>query len=131
MNTKLLTICLLLSTLLSGCATLFGEKFIYIQEQSEFDIWYHAYPDYYYGDSAGSHFWVRYQIRGHQKCIGKIQLHFFLIYDEKTYPISFAETCPSIAVTGDRGFPIPAHIQEIIKDNSRLNTRFRHFDYLN
>jgi len=108
-----------------------SEEEIYIQKQSEFDIYYYAYPDHYYGDLAASHFWIWFQIRGHQKCEKEIQLHFSLIYDEKTYPLSFEQTCPRYAVTGDRGFPIPKHIQEIIKDNSRLNTRFDHVNYLN
>ena len=74
-----------------------------------------------------------YILRAHQKCIKYIQLHFFLIYDEKTYPLSFSQTCPvsASAITGDMGFPIPEYIQDIIKDNSRLDTRFSHVDYLN
>lgn len=131
---KLIITALLTSALIVVSANnlaLAEEKRNYIKKQSEFDIWYYAFPDHYYGDLADSHFWIRWQIRGHQKCKTKIRLHFVLIYDEKTYPLSFEETCPEYAFTGDRGFALPANIQKIIKDNSRLKTRFSHVDYLN
>jgi len=106
------------------------DDFIYIHKQPEFDIWYHGYPDYYYGEPAEGTFWIRYQIRSIQTC-ENIKLHFFLIYDEKKYPLILKETCSKYTVTGDRGFPIPSHIQEIIKDKSRLKTEFSHVEYLN